>query len=161
MTPTSWLAADLGLPAWSEAGRRLGTIGRGVGWWIGDWLLYGNRRFGERYTRARRITGYDVQTLMNMAYIASRFEPSRRREQLSFSHHAELAPLAPADQERWLSHAEAERLSVRCLREELRRERRGLAASEPLQLSAVTSHRAGALVCPQCGVKMRSVPEAA
>jgi hypothetical protein len=163
MTPTSWAGADLGLPAWSEAGRRLGTIGRGVGWWIGDWLLYGNRRFGERYARAGRITGYDVQTLMNMVYVASRFAPARRRERLSFSHHAELAPLAPEDQERWLSHAEAERLSVRCLREELRRERRGLTAAEPLQLSAAAARRAtgSPLVCPQCGVEMRSVSEAA
>src|ERR1700761_5415884 len=89
MTATSWSPViDLELPVWAEAGRRLGSIGRGVGWWIGDWLYYGNRRFGERYARAKQITGYDVQTLMNMTYVASRFDASRRRESLSFSHHA-------------------------------------------------------------------------
>lgn len=160
MTSTSWAAGNLGLSAWNEAGRRLGSIGRGIGWWIGDWLLYGNRRFGERYARARRITGYDVQTLMNMVYVASRFEPSRRRQGLSFSHHAELAPLDLEAQERWLSQAEAERFSVRCLREELRRERR-LATAEPLTISPPLPDPSHEFVCPQCGVRMQSAAEAA
>jgi hypothetical protein len=155
MTPTSWAAADLSLSAWSDAGRRLGVIGRGIGWWVGDWLLYGNQHFGERYRRARQITGYDVQTLMNMVYVASRFEPSRRRPDLSFSHHAELAALARADQDRWLDRAEAERLSVRCLRGELRCERRAL--DGPRAEPAPEGHEpAAAMVCPQCGVRLQA-----
>jgi hypothetical protein len=163
MTATSWVpVAELELPAWTEAGRRLGSIGRGIGWWIGDWLFYGNRRFGERYARAKQITGYDVQTLMNMTYVASRFEPQRRREALSFSHHAELAALDPASQDRWLERAEAERLSVRCLREELRRERRrleGAAHPTPEALPAET-HTDPTFVCPQCGVRMQNEQQA-
>lgn len=164
MTATSWVpVSELELPAWTEAGRRLGSIGRGVGWWIGDWLYYGNRRFGERYARAKQITGYDVQTLMNMAYVASRFEPQRRREALSFSHHAELAALDSASQDRWLKRAESERLSVRCLREELRRERRqleggGHAVPEALPANA---HADPTFVCPQCGVRMQNEQQAA
>jgi hypothetical protein len=127
LTPTSWSCNarySLDLREWAEHGRRLGGIGRAVGWWIGDWLRYGNIQFGERYARASRITGYDVQTLMNMVYVATHFEISQRRENLSWSHHAELCAL-PADQrERWLELAEREHLSVRCLREELRRARR-------------------------------------
>jgi hypothetical protein len=162
MTPTSWTpTADLELPAWAEAGRRLGAIGRGVGWWIGDWLRYGNRRFGERYARAKRITGYDVQTLMNMTYVASRFESSRRRGSLSFSHHAELAALDQPAQERWLDRAEAERLSVRCLREELRRERRELERDPASNVEPLPSRSAPTLVCPRCGVRMHAEPEAA
>lgn len=163
MTATSWApVSDLELPAWTEAGRRLGAIGRGVGWWIGDWLFYGNRRFGERYVRAKQITGYDVQTLMNMAYVASRFEPSRRWESLSFSHHAELAALDPESQDRWLARAERDRLSVRCLREELRRERRGLEGGEATveELPAQT-HADPTFVCPQCGVRMQTEQKAA
>jgi len=141
---------------WLEQGRRLGVIGRGVGWWIGDWLRYGNERFGERYVRAARITGYDVQTLMNMVYVASRFEPEQRRESLSWSHHAELAALEVDERARWLELAAARRLSVRCLREELRRARR-LEAHEHEEESANPN-----IQCPECGCRFaraRTAPE--
>ncbi|HEX8066846.1 MAG TPA: LmbU family transcriptional regulator [Thermoleophilaceae bacterium] len=156
VSPTAWSPDDdLSLREWAEQGRRLGVIGRGVGWWIGDWLRYGNARFGERYVRAARITGYDVQTLMNMAYVASRFDSDRRRPNLSFSHHAELAAREEPEQEYWLDRAESERLSVRCLREELRRERSLLRAEAEAEEQALeTTAGAGAedeVVCPECG----------
>ena len=125
-------------------------MGRGVGWWIGDWLRYGNAKYGEKYSRALKLTGYDVQTLKNMVYVASRFEPSRRRDVLSWTHHAEVAALSDEDQEVWLNRAVAERLSVRSLREEIvlsnaahrRQSRRGL-------------KRAKGVVCPACGFAFR------
>ena len=147
VTATCWLSeTDLGMREWAEQGRRLGVIGRGAGWWIGDWLRYGNQRFGERYVRASRITGYDVQTLMNMVYVASRVPPEERREGLSWSHHAEVAAAEPGDRARWLDMAETERLSVRCLREEVRRARR-MAAHEPAEEPTPQ------IQCPECGCK--------
>src|SRR3982751_2538146 len=113
ISATAWRAAgELSLLEWSQSGRRLGVIGRAAGWWIGDWLNYGNTKFGERYVRAARITGYDVQTLMNMVYVASKFAPERRRDELSWSHHAELAALDPGDQDRWLERGAAGPLAV-------------------------------------------------
>ena len=145
--PLCWqVEGELEIEEWADHGRRLGMIGRGAGWWIGDWLAYGNERFGERYSRASRLTGYDVQTLMNMVYVASCVDASRRRENLSFSHHAEVAALDPDEQDRWLDHAVRERLSVRCLRAEIRRERR---ASERSQ--AAEADKRIAFVCPDCG----------
>jgi hypothetical protein len=144
IAPVTWEPAEeLTLSEWAEHGRRLGAVGRSIAWWIGDWLRYGNTRYGERYPRAARITGYDVQSLMNMAWVASRFEPRRRREALSWSHHAELAALEPGDQERWLDRSQAERLSVRCLRGELRMHRRADAPSAPRE---APNRR-----CPTCG----------
>jgi hypothetical protein len=159
LTATSWATrGELPIGEWAEHGRRLGAISRGVGWWLGDWLRYGNERFGERYARASRITGYDVQTLMNMVYVASRFDPSRRSKDLSFSHHAELAALEPADQDRWLARAARDRLSVRCLRDELRRERR-LVMQEQASDHEGALEEAGRnrrdLVCPECGCRIR------
>jgi hypothetical protein len=166
MTTVSWsVARELGLREWTDQGRRLGEIGRSIGWWIGDWLRYGNFRFGERYARAARITGYDPQTLMNMAYVASHVDCSRRRENLSWSHHVEVASLGPAEQDRWLARAENERMSVRCLREELRRERRERlddgpapasddAGSEAVSASApqpLGGRPETSLTCPRCG----------
>src|ERR1700752_2199864 len=85
----------------------------------------GNAKFGERYSRASKITGYDSQTLMNMVYVASRFSISRRRENLSWSHHAALAALPAEEQEEWLNQAVAEHWSVSDLRIMLRTARKG------------------------------------
>ncbi len=150
--------AELGLAEWSAVGRRFGEIGRCSQWWLGDWILYGNARFGERYSRAVKLTGYDAQSLMNMVHVASRFDVYRRRENLSWSHHASLASLDLDRQERWLSRAEAERLSVADLRVELRGERRAReaaerAASSPEGEDDPSSEQlpANSLVCPNCG----------
>ncbi|MFI6040959.1 hypothetical protein ACIA8C_04955 [Nocardia sp. NPDC051321] len=141
---------------WLRHGEQLGTIGRAAAWWIGDWVNYGNAKFGEKYSRAARITGYDVQSLMNMAYVASRFPPERRRGKLSWSHHAEAAALDTEDQDRWLRHAEALRLSVRGFREVLRTERRRSKAGRdgeqgrPQEDDGEVGGQPAA-VCPSCG----------
>ena len=163
LTRVSWLPTEqLTLEQWILQGRRLGALGRGVAWWIGDWLRYGNAAYGEKYVRAARVTGYDVQTLMNMAYVASRFDVSRRRESLSWSHHAELAAHDPEDQERWLDRVERDGLSVACLRIELRRARaidaqatdEGCEEERPAPRSRHTQS-----VCPSCGHALAAAPK--
>jgi hypothetical protein len=99
-------------------------VGRSIQWLLGDWITYGNAKFGERYAKASRITGYDSQTLMNMVYVASRFSISRRRESLSWSHHEALAATAVDEQELWLDRAVTHGWSVTDLRTMLRAERR-------------------------------------
>jgi len=171
LSPTAWRPCHgLTLADWAHQGRWLGALGRACHWWIGDWIRYGNARYGEKYDAAVRLTGYDVQSLMNMAYVASRFEISRRREKLSWSHHAELAALEPSDQHRWLDRAESEGLSVGRLREERRRAQR-MARSRPElgPASAATGRTApgpghkpraarSGVVCPGCGHRFE--PEA-
>jgi signal transduction histidine kinase len=150
LTAISWSPdRDLSLADWVQQGRWLGALGRASGWWIGDWLRYGNARYGDKYAPTAQATGYDVQSLMNMAYVAGRFAVPRRRESLSFSHHAELAGLAPEEQELWLDRAEAEAMSVRALRSELRATRRRVAAREG-RAGAGAPHQPAA-VCPRCG----------
>jgi hypothetical protein len=156
LSDVSWRATeDMSFAEWLENGRRLGLMGRSAGWWIGDWLSYGNHAFGERYARAARITGYDTQTLMNMAYVASRFEANRRRGTLSWSHHAEIAAMDPDEQDYWLTQAETDRLSVRCMREGIRRERlRRKRADEEARVGRLEPSAHGPdpdLVCPECG----------
>lgn len=154
ISAVSWSAAEeLDLHGWLEQGQKLGAMGRAAAWWIGDWITFGNARFGEKYSRAARITGYDPQTLMNMAYVASRFDFSRRREKLSWSHHAELAAQAPEEQERWLDLAERERLSVHSLRLELRQAGRTAveevgAGDTRAQLSSGPEEKL--VTCPEC-----------
>ncbi len=121
LTAVAWQACgELEFDHWEQQGRWLGAVGRGCRWWIGDWLRYGNARYGEKYKAAARITGYDTHSLMDMAYVASRVDPSRRREHLAFGHHAELAALPLQEQEQWLDQIETDRLSVGALRSALR-----------------------------------------
>lgn len=137
-------------PDWAATGQRLGEFGHGIQWWIGDWVRYGNGRWGERYGEAAKITGYEVKSLRNLAYVASRFEPSRRRDNLTWSHHAEVAVLEPADQDSWLDRAIALRLSVADLRE-LRRTS-SLADARVAALGRPRQSRIPAeIVCPNCG----------
>jgi hypothetical protein len=155
LTRVGWTpCTNLGLAEWSAVGRRFGEIGRCSQWWLGDWIKYGNAKFGERYSRAMKLTGYDVQSLMNMVYVASRFEISRRRENLSWSHHATLAPLDVAEQEYWLTRAIAEKLSVADLRVELRgmRRTRAVASGDGAEQAAqARGDQVRTLVCPNCG----------
>jgi hypothetical protein len=143
---------DLDHPGWIAAGRRLGSVGRCSQWWVGDWLRYGTTRWGEKYVEAARITGYDPKSLRNIAYVASRYELSRRRDNLFWSHHAELAMLDPAEQDEWLDRSSRDRLSVSDLRTELRAGDRGT-KNRPNE--DPTAGQLPCIACPNCG---HSVP---
>jgi hypothetical protein len=149
ITPVAWTASgEMDLAEWVAAGRSLGAIGRCSQWWLADWIRYGNARFGERYARAAAITGYDPQTLMNMVYVASRFDFSRRREKLSWSHHEAVASLEQDRQERWLNLATERKLSVADLRLELRSRRGPHTKGSEGDLAPVDDTT---WVCPKCG----------
>jgi hypothetical protein len=156
----AWVPSkDLEHPAWVEVGRQLGAMSRVSNWWVGDWLQYGTVKWGEKYVEAARITGYDVKTLRNISYVAKRFDLSRRRDKLTWSHHAELAVLKPDEQDRWLDKASADRLSVADLRQELRCEQRAPQVDEPSGTDSSTPLGIEeALICPNCGNRVPLPP---
>jgi hypothetical protein len=142
--------SELEHPQWVAAGYRLGAIGRGSQWWIGDWLRYGVAKWGEKYAEAARITGYDCPTLRNMAWVASRFPVSLRSDKLTWSHHVLLAPLTHAEQRYWIDRAIELRLSVADLRIELRSVRRVERHEQPHTTSPENAGNTQ-IVCPNCG----------
>jgi len=114
-------------------------------------MRYGSERWGEKYSKAAEISGYDVQSLRNMAYVAGRFDQvSRRRDLLSWSHHAEVAALEPKEQDRWLERAIHKRLSVSAFRSELRRARR-VPHVTLAQDEGEESASSQVVTCPHCG----------
>ncbi|MDX6601277.1 MAG: hypothetical protein QOF13_479 [Solirubrobacterales bacterium] len=143
---------DLAQADWLTAGRRLGAIGRCSQWWIGDWIRYGTARWGEKYVEAAKVTGYDVASLRNMAWVSSRFDLSLRSDKLSWSHHVLLAPLSQEEQRRWIETAVDERLSVADLRLELRA--RGYGSRGEKAAMSNGSQGRGDDVCPHCGHKL-------
>lgn len=105
---------------WRRVGEGVLRMDSAGAWWVGDWLFYGEFKYGEKYRAALLLTGLDEKTLRNQAYVAGKIEMSRRRDTLSFSHHAEIAGLRPAEQDAWLDLAESEGLSRNSLRELIR-----------------------------------------
>jgi hypothetical protein len=119
------LPEDLALEDWKRIGRQIFAISDASGWWLGDWLVYGQNRYPERYQRALKETGLDYQTLRNYAWVARRFQSSDRYESLSIQHHVEVAALPPADRRAWLDRAERFGWSRNRLREHVRASRSG------------------------------------
>lgn len=108
---------DMPYQRWEDLGRFLGGLQRRVNWYIGDWLNFGEGVYGQessqaveattsdRYNEAERVTGLDHGTLMNISSICRRIAKDRRRKELGFWIHAEVAALEPADQIEWLQKA--------------------------------------------------------
>ncbi len=92
---------------WREAGAILGKIERSLLWWVGDWW-----RHGEQYGRRAEIVSADDwdgpshKTCRNAAVVCEAFDVSRRRDTLTFSHHAEVAALPAAEADALLDWAE-------------------------------------------------------
>jgi hypothetical protein len=129
---------------WVRAGKRLGAMTRCSQWWLGDWVRYGTGRWGQKYRAAARISGYDVKTLRNFAYVAEQIDVSRRRDTLTWSHHAEVCGLDPPEQDRWLDLASSQGMSVADLRVALRSARREKDPAKHSKPDAVT------VSCPEC-----------
>ena len=110
------LDENLTYDEWKNIGLQLQTMQGSIGFWIGDWLNFGEKHYGETYTQAVEATGLEVQTLMNYKSVTKALQNYRRRENLSFSAHAEIA-YAPAEKrEELLDQAEKEHLSSREVR---------------------------------------------
>ena len=112
--------SQLSFSRWKKIGEQLSTLANASAWWLGDWLVYGETRYPERYKQAVRETTLDYQTLRNYAWISRKIDRSRRRGTLSFQHHAEVASLPEDEQEEWLDRAEKFGWSRNLLRQYLR-----------------------------------------
>ena len=110
---------------WQDVGTFIKRTNRAAGFWLADWLRYGDGRadWRERLSQAVDAGELSKQTLVNVRAVG-RIDPKRRRPGVDFSHHVEVAGLAPDEQEEWLERAETEGMSVRELRQGIRASRR-------------------------------------
>src|SRR5262245_53861054 len=69
----------LSFDAWAQAGRKIVQFIDSSAWYLGDWLVYGQDRYDDRYRLALHRAGLDYQTLRNYAWVVRRFDISRRR----------------------------------------------------------------------------------
>jgi DNA methylase len=93
---------------WSDCLDYLMHMGRRIHFWIGDLLVYGERRWGEMYDEMIERTGYEARTLRTLKWVAGQIEAARRRDDLTFAHHQEVAGLVPEYQDALLAEAARE-----------------------------------------------------
>ena len=108
ITPVSLDLTDPELPfdSYEALGRYFGRMNRSCSWWVGDWLVFGEGVYGEKFAQAVAATGLSEQTLLARSYVCRNIPRSRRRAGLSFSVHALVAKLEARAQTTWLNRAE-------------------------------------------------------
>jgi hypothetical protein len=134
-TPCGWIApASLSTEGWLQTGDAIRALERATPWLWADWYLAG----GDTRILPLGWDGPERRTLENYAAVAKRFPISRRRELISFKHHAELVALPESMQDELLDWcASPQRPSVRELR--LEKARRLAPPALPIKLSTPPS----------------------
>jgi hypothetical protein len=79
---------------------------------IGDALIYGESRFGEKYSQAMDATGLSYQTLANLTWVAKHVPQSNRVDGISWTHHRVVASVDTSDQRNLLEMARDSRMSA-------------------------------------------------
>lgn len=94
---------------------------------LGDLCNRMERRFAIEVGNYADIDelGFSPKTLYQVAYVARRFEPSRRNFALSFEHHRVIAPAPPEKQDLFLKQAQEEQLSTAELRRRYAMDKKG------------------------------------
>jgi len=123
-TPTGLvLAKDLTFEEWNAIGASFGTALQTAAWCIGDWMVYGERKWSKQlllegsafdpktpnripshvFDSAVQATGLDRQTISKYAEVCRKIPIAERKIQLSFGHHRILAPLPSPQRLEWMA----------------------------------------------------------
>src|SRR6516165_11314413 len=112
------LPENLDKEAWLSVGRSLAEIDSGFMWWLGDWIRFGDEKWGAKYDEAISL-GFAYQTALNAVSVAKKFEFSRRRENLSWGHHEAVAYLEEPFADAFLDDAITNQWSQKELRKQV------------------------------------------
>lgn len=110
-----------------DLGGSFAIMKRALHFWIGDWFVYGFDYWGEKAAQAidpeiwtdggsGETFGYSMKTIQNDIFVCRNVAPSRRREELTFGHHSEIAAMDPDDQVDLLDRAVRRGWTVRKIR---------------------------------------------
>lgn len=128
------LPENLSMEDWAAIGRQLTRSDQVLKWWLGDWAAFGLRKYGQLKEFAL-ANGLDYGSLRNAAWVSSNVALSRRRDNVEWSKHAEVASLPARAQTKWLAKIEAEELPRAELRRQIRQSQsshNALAADGPV-----------------------------
>lgn len=141
--------------AWEAETTHLLMVSRGIQWLVGDALAFGEQAYGERASQVLDSERYSEETISRMARTARAIPPPRRRANVPFAIHADVAALPVAEQEALLTMASIEgtrrdeiRALVRQTRTRLEREAAALRPAPALSLSGIVLGTADAADLP-------------
>lgn len=128
-TPTGLLLDDdVSFEEWQAIATSFGKALNAAAWCIGDWLVYGERKWGKQllmegeafdpakpnripshaFDAAVAATNLDRQTLSQYASVCRAIPHGSRRDGISFAHHRLLSSLPEPKREEWLSLIDSE-----------------------------------------------------
>ena len=105
----------------AQVGGQLVRAERSLHWWLGDWFNAGEDYCGEAFSQLLDHLGMDPDTVMQYGWVCRKVSQDRRRADLSYSHHREVAALEPDQQTAWLATAADQSFGHARLRRELAR----------------------------------------
>jgi len=131
---------------WEAIGQQLGAMGKGLMFWIGDWLTYGEQAFADKYSQAMDITGYSYRTVRQAKYIATKFTPEMRKSNLTFTHYTAVAGEEQEVAVRLLNDASNQNMTV----DELKEHRKGQHHPVDQNQLASPGSTKHTVTCPHC-----------
>lgn len=163
---------QLPFDVWLGVGKKLSAVADCSAWCLGDWLIYGEEAYSGRYRDALEQTSLRYQTLRNYAWVARQVPLARRRNSLSFGHHAEVAALPEVEQEYWLRMTEKLGWSRNRMRQEVRAsltermtrdsgqpESEPLEAAPPAEASPAYAEQSGAVSAGEIAIVVTATTE--
>jgi len=118
------LPPEVAYGTYESLGAFLGEFKSRVNFYLGDWLIFGEGTFGERWAQAAEATGLAEQTLLRIMAVCRGVPPSRRRDDVSWSVHAAVYTLPAREQRTWLARAAEHRWGYTELRKAMQAARR-------------------------------------
>ena len=130
------LPEDMPYEEWLEFAPVLRKITNASLWWWGDYILFGERKYGEMYSQALEESDYEYQSLRNAKWVAEKFELSSRLDNLPWSFHQEVVNIEPELRDRLLKECEENKWTRNELRAAAREYKKQLAIQKtpPLPL---------------------------
>jgi N6-adenosine-specific RNA methylase IME4 len=118
---------DTTYAVWIDIGKKLRLMEGAIQFWVGDWINFGEHKYGDKYREALEQTGYDYGTLRHQAWVANitcvpedtNKDKIQRHENLDYTHHREVASLEPEIANKLLNEAEENDWSVKELRQKI------------------------------------------
>lgn len=85
---------DTTFAKWRQEGNTVVGLAKTCHWYLGDWLLYGEDKFGEKAAQVIDADlGFSESHLSAVRWVCKKFPVARRVAGLSFQHHREVAGL--------------------------------------------------------------------
>lgn len=99
------LPVDTSQDEYEALGFALGEMHRAVQFAVGDYILDGEKLFGQAAYQLQESLGISEEQRRQYTRVAERIPFERRRRELTWAHHREVAAMGPAEQDAWLERA--------------------------------------------------------